>query len=278
MKLTVLGASASFPAPGGACSGYLVSDGTTRLLLDCGSGTLGRLQQEIAIGDLSAIVISHFHPDHYIDLVALRYGLRYGFGEPFRPRVLLPPGGRAFLRGLGAALRSAPEMFETAFALEEYDTEAAFVVGDLSLTFQRTTHDEPTWACAVSRPGGPRLVYTADTQGSADVERFAAGADLLLCEATYLEVAGELPSGNHLTAAGAGALARRAGARRLMLTHFWPGLDPDRFAAEAAATFGGDVLLARPGQTTDVTPDIGQPTTGGTPVPPAARPTVSAEV
>ncbi len=255
MRLTVLGASASFPAPGGACSGYLVEDGDTRVLLDCGSGVLSQLQVVARIGDLTAIVISHFHPDHYIDLIALRYGLRYGFEEPLRPRVLVPPGGRQFLRGLGAALRNAPEMFEASFALEEYDEEAVFTVGGLTLRFQRTTHDEPTWACALERgDGSARLVYTADTQGSDDLERFARGADFLLCEATYLDDGGALPSGNHLTAGQAGALARRAGVPRLMLTHFWPGLDLDRFAAEAAATFGELVLLARPGQPVEITP------------------------
>lgn len=253
MRLTVLGASASFPAAGGACSGYLVEDGDTRVLLDCGSGVLSQLQLVTRIGDLSAIVISHFHPDHYIDLIALRYGLRYGFEETLRPRVLVPPGGRQFLRGLGTALRNAPEMFEASFALEEYNEEAAFAVGGLALHFQRTTHDEPTWACAVERADRrARLVYTADTQDSDDLERFAHGADFLLCEATYLGDGGALPSGNHLTASQAGALARRAGVRRLMLTHFWPGLSPDHFATEATGTFGEPVLLARPGLTVEI--------------------------
>ncbi len=246
MRLTVFGSSASFPEPGGACSGYLLEDGDTRVLLDCGSGVLSQLQLVTRVGDLSAIVISHFHPDHYIDLIALRYGLRYGFGESPRPRVLVPPGGRQFLRGLGAALRNAPEMFEASFALEEYDEEAAFTVGGLALRLQRTTHDEPTWACALERgDDAARLVYTADTQNSDDLERFAHGADFLLCEATYLDDGGALPSGNHLTAG-------RAGVRRLMLTHFWPGLDPARFAVEAAETFGEPVLLARPGQTVEI--------------------------
>lgn len=250
MRLTVLGASASFPAAGDACSGYLVQQDGTTLLLDCGSGTLGRLQAATTIHDLSAIVISHFHPDHYIDLIALRYGLRYGFGAAPRLRVLLPPGGIAFLRRLGSALRAAPSMFSDCFALEEYDGAYETTVGPFSLTFQPTTHDEPTWACAAT--SRHRLVYTADTQESADVERFAAAADLLLCEATYTDASGVLPSGNHLTAAQAGALACRAGARRLMLTHFWPGLDRSVFADEAAARFGRSVLLAAPGQVIDV--------------------------
>jgi ribonuclease BN (tRNA processing enzyme) len=250
MRLTVLGASASFPGPGDACSGYLVQEGNTTLLLDCGSGVLGRLQQFPSIEALSAIVISHFHPDHYIDLVALRYGLRYGFREPLRPRVLLPPGGIAFLRKVGSGRRDAPDMFDSSFALEEYDPSGETPVGPFSLAFQQTTHDVPTWACAVQ--GSRRLVYTADTQVSTDLEQFASGADLVLCEATYTDTGGILPSGNHLTAGQAGALAHRAGVPRLMLTHFWPGLDRQAFAAEAETTFGAPVTLAESGLVFDV--------------------------
>lgn len=118
-------------------------------------------------------------------------------------------------------------------------------VGDFLLSFQQTTHDEPTWACAVQ--GTHRLVYTADTQASIELERFAAGADLLLCEATYPAGLTDLPSANHLTSRQAGRLARAAAARTLVLTHFWPGLDRAQYAAEAADEFDAPVLLAQPG-------------------------------
>ena len=199
MTLTVLGSSASSPDAGDACAGYLVRQGSTQLLLDCGSGVLGNLRLVTEIESLSAIVISHFHPDHYLDLIPMRYGLRYGFAEPIRPRLLVPPGGIAYLEGVGKAIRNAPGFFANAFQLSEYDPLAEVQVDDFTLSFQRTTHDEPTWACSVQ--GSAHLVYTADTQESHEVERFAAGADLLVCESTYPAPAGEFTEGraNHLT-------------------------------------------------------------------------------
>jgi len=198
-----------------------------------------------AVANLAAIVISHFHPDHFIDLVPMRYGLRYGWEAAVRPRVIVPPEGIAYLARLGEALRGNPGFFEDHFALEEFDPAGELAIGPFTLTFCRTTHDEPTWACAVV--GERRLVYTADTQESPALEAFAGSADLLVCEATYPAAAGALPRGNHLTSIQAGTLARRAGVRDLMLTHFWPGLDRDPFGEEAERAFNAPVSLARPG-------------------------------
>jgi len=252
MTLTVLGSSASAPEAGDACSGYLVRQGETRLLLDCGSGVLGELRKHASYADLTAIIITHFHPDHYLDLIPMRYGMRYGLEDPVSPRLLVPPGGIDYLAGVGNAIRKSPGFFANAYQLEEYDPDAEVRIGDLTVTFQRTTHDEPTWACAVQ--GAHRFVYTSDTQESRDVERFAADADLLLCEATYPAPAGNLTEGsaNHLTSHQAGVLAHTAGVRQLMLTHFWPGLDRSIFREEAARAYGAPVLLARPGLTVPV--------------------------
>jgi ribonuclease BN (tRNA processing enzyme) len=250
MELTILGSSASSPDAGDACAGYLVRQGDTQLLLDCGSGVLGQLRRHTSVDRLTAIVISHFHPDHFIDLVPMRYGLRYGWGDPVRPRLFVPPGGRDYLADVGAALRGAPKFFSASYDVREFDPDAALEIGEFSISFQRTTHDVPTWGCAVQGTG--RLVYTADTQESADLKHFAFETDVLLCEATYPAGAGALPSGNHLTSAQAGALARRAGARQLVLTHFWPGIDRSVFAAEAERAFQAPVVIARPGLTLTV--------------------------
>src|ERR1700687_112886 len=105
LTLTILGASPAAPNPGGACSGYLVRQGDTAVLLDCGSGVAGRVPLHVPVNRLSGVAISHLHPDHYFDLVQLYYILK--FGEP-RPPVLsprlplfLPPGGREVLRAWG---------------------------------------------------------------------------------------------------------------------------------------------------------------------------------
>jgi ribonuclease BN (tRNA processing enzyme) len=248
-QLVVLGSSASAPAPGDACSGYLVRHAATRLLLDCGGGTLSRLLVEgESLTNLSAIVISHFHPDHYLDLVTMRYALRYAVsGVGPRPCLLVPPGGREFLGSLGGALRKNPRFFEDAFDLSEYDPASGCQIDELELAFCRTTHDEPTWAVGVTAPDRRRLVYSGDTRACAELEIFARGAELFLCEATYPSAADALPSDNHLTSAEAGDMARRAGARQLMLTHFWPTFARDAFARAGSAAFGAPVCLAAPG-------------------------------
>lgn len=246
MEITVLGSSASSPDSGDACAGYLVRHGQTELLVDCGSGVVGKLREHTTVERLTAIVISHFHPDHFLDLITLRYGLRYGFGEPVRPRLIVPPGGIEHLTAIGVALRNQPAYFTGSYELEEYEPAGELSAGDLRLRFCRTTHDIPTYAMAIGG-SGRTLVYTADTRESAELETFAANADLLLCESTYPESDGAPPSGNHLTSIQAGELGRRAGARRLVLTHFWPGIERSCFAREAERTFGAPVEIARSG-------------------------------
>jgi len=248
LELVVLGSSAAAPAPGDACSGYLVRHGATRVLLDCGSGTLSRLLQEgETLENLTAVVISHFHPDHYLDLVTMRYALRYGSAQPARPLLLVPPYGRHFLAVLGDALRCNTAFFDDAFAIVEYEPASACRIGDLTLSFCRTTHDQPTWAVGVATPDGIRLVYSGDTRPCPELESFARDAHLFLCESTYPADTGEVPADNHLTSTEAGGTARRAGVGRLMLTHFWPTFPRDQFAREAESAYGAPVTLASAG-------------------------------
>jgi len=249
MELIVLGSSASFPAAGDACSGYLIRHGATEILLDCGSGVLSNLLAETELSRLSAIVITHFHPDHYIDLVPMRYGLRYGTGDQMRPRLFVPPGGAAVLERIGSGLRNSPSFFSASFEVTEYDPDHSLVIDDLTLRFQRTTHDEPAWAVAIDSAAGDagRFVYTSDTRNCPELEAFARGAGLLLCEATYPSAAFDLPSDNHLTSGQAGELARAAGVAGLVLTHFWPSFERAQFRAGAEAVFKGPVELAEPG-------------------------------
>lgn len=246
MKVVVLGSSASMPAAGDACSGYLVQCGDTNVLLDCGTGVISALQKHIALTDLTAIVITHFHPDHFIDLVPLRYGLRYGPGESIRPRVFLPPHGIAYLNQVGMGLRNSENYFEQAYDLEEYEPEGTLTFGDLNLSFCRTTHDIPTWAISVT-DGEHTFAYTADTQESAELVEFFSGADVLLSESTYPSTLANLPSGNHLTSKQACELATHAGVGHLVLSHFWPGIDRQEFLADAATTFQGPISLAESG-------------------------------
>lgn len=244
LELIVLGSSASCPAPGDACSGYLVRQGDTQVLLDCGSGVLGKLFKHTTAEQLSAIVITHFHPDHYLDLITLRYGLRYGHAGAPQPQVLVPPGGAAHLREVGLALRGAPDYFSANYNLVEYGPNTPVRVGELELGFQRTAHDIPTFAVGVQGTG--RLVYSSDTSPCEPLEHFAAGADLLLCESTYPAEPDGISTYNHLTSVQAAELGRRAQVGQLVLTHFWHTFPRLRFAAEAQQVFGRAVGLAAP--------------------------------
>jgi ribonuclease BN (tRNA processing enzyme) len=250
VELITLGTSAAAPAAGEATAGHLVRHAEGAILLDCGSGVLAALLEVIDLPQLHAIVISHLHPDHYLDLVPLRYAVAYGNAE-HGPRVFLPPGGDVFLKQLGYAIRGQTTFFHDVLALAEYDPDAPLAVAGFHLRFQRTRHDVPCFAIAVE--GAARLVYTADTGPSEEVARFVAGADLLLCEATYPAEADPAVTAAHLRTVEAGELGRRA--QRLVLTHFWPGYDREQLRQQAAAARGGPVELARRGARFRLGPD-----------------------
>jgi ribonuclease BN (tRNA processing enzyme) len=255
VELRVLGKSPAWQDAGGACSGYLVVAGDTCMLVDCGSGVLGKLRSVRDYPDVDAVVISHLHADHILDLVpyasALTYAPRHqpvpvagwpGTDDPPHPRLIAPPGARETFRRLCEATGMRAEHIEKAFRLEEYDPRDTVAVGDAELTFQRVPHYLPTYAVGVAN-AGTRLTYSADSSPSDDLCAFARDTDLLLIEATLPRPEREGPRG-HLTPAEAGDHGRRAGARRVVLTHISDELDAEWARREAERAFGGPVDVA----------------------------------
>jgi ribonuclease BN (tRNA processing enzyme) len=248
VRLTVLGKSPSFTDAGGACTGYLVEEGDVALLLDAGNGTFGRLRAARDYLAVDAVVVSHLHADHTLDLVPYAYALTYSPRRPdppVRPALHVPPGAQAFFRRVVGAWGNE-DLVEAAFALREYDPEEALAIGPLEVAFRPVPHFVPTQAVGLRGPGG-RLVFGADHGPSEELVAFAREADLLLLEATLGE-----PGEGHLTPAQAGEHARRAGARRLVLTHFSDEMDAGWARAEAERAYGGPVELAREGASYDV--------------------------
>ncbi len=258
MDLRVLGKSPAWQDAGGACSGYLVVSDGISVLLDCGSGVFGKLRAFIDYADVDAVVVSHLHGDHILDLVPYASGLTYaprhqpvpvdgwpGTDDPPRPRLIAPPGARATFRKLCAAAGMREEHIEGAFRLEEYDAGGAVDVGGLKVRFQPVPHFLPTHAVEVTAATG-RITYSADSSPSDDLCTFADGTDLLLIEATLPRPEREGPRG-HLTPEEAGEHGRRAGARRLVLTHISDELDAEWARAEAERGFGAPVEVAREG-------------------------------
>jgi ribonuclease BN (tRNA processing enzyme) len=264
MKLTILGASAARPNGNDASAGYLVQTETTAIMLDCGSGVVSKLQAVCDPRRLDAVVISHLHSDHTLDLVALRYGLKYAPPGPVAPVPLyMPPDGEAFLAGLGAVFaigaESNTDFWSDTLALRGYSDYPArgepLVIGDLSLRFAPMWHYVPVWAMRIEERGTGRvLTYSADTGPAGPLAEFAAGSDLLLCEATLLaQSPGSDPAHwGHLTATEAAEIATAAGVKRLVLTHLWEELGFEHYLADARAAFAGEVSRARSGMVFEI--------------------------
>jgi ribonuclease BN (tRNA processing enzyme) len=219
VKLTVVGCSPAWPNPGGAQSGYLV-EGSGKVLLDCGPGVLPRLREQEGWPGVDAIVITHFHLDHWGDLVPWTFGAIFGPGrEAPTPQLWLPPGGLDELAVFGDKF-GVPGMFSEAFTVQEYAEGKPFETCGLQITPVRVPHYQlQTYAMRVS-DGKATLAYSGDSAPSEQLVELARGADLFLCEATLRE---GREGGNglrgHLSAEEAVAAFKESGARRLVIIH-----------------------------------------------------------
>jgi len=218
VKLTVVGCSPAWPNPGGAQSGYLL-EGSGRLLLDCGPGVLARLRVQSPWPQVGAIAITHFHLDHWGDLVPWVWGTDFGPGKDVDPPALwLPPGGRAMLGELGARLGTY-DMFERAFVCAEYTDGEPFEADGFEVTARRVAHyDLLAFGFRVSEDGRT-FAYSGDTGPCDALIDLAREADLFLCEATLLKPNPEGGTRGHLAAGEAFKVFESAGAKRLLLTH-----------------------------------------------------------
>jgi ribonuclease BN (tRNA processing enzyme) len=198
VQLTVIGSSPAWPNPGSAQSGYLLEHDGRRLLLDCGPGVLGRLR-EAGASDVDAIAITHFHLDHWGDLVPWAWLVAFGPNAGRRTQVWLPPNGRANLARF-ADFWGNPNMFETAFDLHEYAPNVPFDAAGFVVEARRVRHfDLKAFGFRVCGPGlGRVLAYSGDSGPSSELADLARGADLFLCEATLERPASEPGLRGHL--------------------------------------------------------------------------------
>jgi ribonuclease BN (tRNA processing enzyme) len=255
VRVTVLGKSPAFADVGGACSGYLVRQGSTTLVMDIGNGVFGKLRAAVDYTTVDAVVVSHMHADHSLDLVPFAYALIYapsGRARDEPVRLMVPTGGRDALRRIVGSW-GGEELIEHAFEVEEYASGDALEVGDLRIRTQAVPHFHPNTNALELMPlaGGGRLTYGADHGPAEVLVEFARGTDLLMIEATLLAPEEEGPRG-HITAREAGEHGRRAGAHRLVVTHVSDLIDPAWLRAEAEAGFGGPVTIAAEGEVYEV--------------------------
>ena len=219
MKLTVVGCSPAWPNPGGAQSGYLV-EGDGSLLLDCGAGVLAKLRLRQSWPHVDSIVISHWHLDHWGDLVPWVWGSMFRLGaDGWKPQLWLPPGGIDLLEAFGDRM-GTPRMFWNAFQLMEYAEGEAFeTAAGLTVTAREVPHYSiQTFAFRVTN-GDRTLAYSGDSAPTDVLAEVARDADLFLCEATLAEDGPDGDPRGHLRESEARAIFERSGAARLVLTH-----------------------------------------------------------
>jgi ribonuclease BN (tRNA processing enzyme) len=248
MKLTVVGCSGTMPGAEGPASCYLLEADGFRLLVDCGNGASGALQLYVGLLDLDAVLITHVHADHCLDLVVYSFARRYGTGNP-KPIPVYGPAG--LQERLLQAFDVAPA--DRLDGVYEFRTlrQGRRTIGPFAIDVAPMNHPVETWGLRIMADGAS-IAYSADTGECPALLDLARNADLLLCEAGFKHGAPGNVEGLHLTGRQAGEHAAKAGAKRLLLTHIPPWIDRDGAVREASATFPGPVELARAGATYDL--------------------------
>ncbi|MGN9912189.1 MBL fold metallo-hydrolase [Phytohabitans sp. LJ34] len=243
MRLTVLGCAGSFPGPESACSAYLVEEDDFRLLIDFGSGSLTALQRYAGLHAVDAILLTHLHCDHMLDACTYVVVRRYDPSGPLPPIPVYAPAG-------------APDRIAAAYSQDEGPVDdvytfyglqpGTFPIGPFTVTVDRVNHPVETYGVRLESKGRV-LTYSSDTAPCEALLRLALGADLFLCEASYLDGM-DNPPDLHLTGREAAEVATKAGVGQLLLTHLvsaW-GSEADTLDA-ASAAFTGPLEIVRPG-------------------------------
>jgi ribonuclease BN (tRNA processing enzyme) len=242
LRLDVVGAGPAYTdRPGATGAAYLVRSNGVSILLDLGQGAFPRLAQLLDPATLDALLISHLHPDHFIDLVPLRHYLRWGPGHPGRVRVIAPAG----LADRLDALHAEPGFTAAALDVERLEP-GTHQVGDLVIQAARVWHTEDSFAFRVSPAQGPGLVYSGDCGRASDLEALIEPGDVLLAEVSFGP--GPVPEGAaHLDGPGVGKLATRCDISRVLLTHLLMGFDEAATVRAVQEAFPGPVALVNPG-------------------------------
>lgn len=247
MKLTVIGCAGSYPGVDGPASCYLVEQDGHRVVLDMGNGALGPLQGHTDIYDIDAVLLSHLHVDHCIDLCSYYVARKY---HPEGPRDRIPvfgPSNTAQRMASAYGLSSNPGMNQE-FNFIGHQPQAA-EIGPFTITTARVAHPVEAYAIRVEADGRS-LVFSGDTGPTDALVDLARDADLALFEASLMD-GPDIPVDLHLTGGQAAAHANRAGVPQLMLTHLVSWNDNEQVVADAEKVYDGRLMVAEPGMSVE---------------------------
>jgi ribonuclease BN (tRNA processing enzyme) len=240
-RLTVVGSAGTHSSAERVCSSYLLSHEGFTLLLDLGPGALHNLCKVIDLAELDAILISHMHPDHFMDLYGLQYALRF---HPRSPGPI-PVYGPSDMYGMITAVLPEESVEKMQKLLTFHRSRAGEVLQLGPLTVELFEMNHPMECLGSRTQAGPHVIaFTGDTAPTPQTSHLARDADLFLCDATWMESQRPIPADVHCTGLEAGQAARDAGAKRLVITHVSPYNDAQAVADEAATAYDGEIIVA----------------------------------
>ena len=233
MILTIIGCYGAYPPPSGATSGYLIEDGDTKVLLDCGSGVLAKLQERVALSALDGVVLTHYHQDHCADLGCLQYAVMIDMQLGHRRKAF-------YAWGPGEVPRLTYKHY---CAGNSYAETPVFQIGSLSFHVTRNVHDVDCYTIKITDTQGTTLVFTGDTAYFPELSDFSYGADCFICESSFYKEQAALAQ-YHLTAEQAGHIAADARVKRLILTHLPHYGELEQLIIQAQSFYSGKISIA----------------------------------
>lgn len=243
MTVTILGSGTCVPSLTRSASSVLVEAGSAKILIDIGPGTLRRLLEAgHQIGELTHLFITHFHPDHTSELVPLLFASKYPEERRRRSPLTLVagPGFQRFFSDLCRVYGHWIDLGPGLLSIEEIPGGVRRFA-DFTVATGPVDHNPESVGFRVEDPSGRSLVYSGDTDVSDGLVALANAATLLICECAHPDHK-KMPG--HLTPSLAGAIAASAGAKRLVLTHFYPDCDGEDLASDCRRHFKGPVIVA----------------------------------
>ncbi|MBQ8603803.1 MAG: MBL fold metallo-hydrolase [Oscillospiraceae bacterium] len=233
MQLKILGTQSPYNTAGHNCPGFLITDEDAKLMLDCGSGSHRMLNYPQDLENLN-VILTHLHRDHYNDIYNLQYAsfVFHNQGRVIKPvQVYMPATPPEIYKDISGEDNAYCEY-------SEIHKDRTLTVGKINITFLPVTHPMETYAVKIS-DGKSTIVYTSDTSwlSNQDISAFAKDADILISEASLLVSDGFPEVNSHLTAKQAALIAKQAGVKKLIITHFWPEKAPQQFVDEAKEYF-----------------------------------------
>ncbi len=242
--ITPLGTVSPYSKYNMNCPGFFIEYNNYKILLDCGNGITRLLKFPNDLYDLN-VIITHFHKDHFSDLGSLQYAsyVYHNLGLlNDKINIYLPKNDFNYNK---ASIVANIESFSNYF---DIDDSSSIFLDDLNITFEdNKSHSINSFMVKLQNQNF-KIIYTSDV-GITNFDKlinFCKNADLIICESTFLKSHNKNID-THLSAYDASILAKKADAKKLLLTHFWPEEDKNLYLKEAKLNFE-NVEIAKEGK------------------------------